>query len=149
MPIRPDLMVYTKDNEPSVVVEVKNKRGASSDWASQFRRNLLMHGGFPPAPFFLLVTPDQLYLWKDAVADPEARPTEAPSTRTAFQPFLDLLPSDELDELSLELVTQAWLSSLAELTDLPDEFSAQNRWLIDSGLYESVRGGHIELEPAA
>lgn len=149
MPIRPDLMVYSRENEPSVIVEVKNKRDASSDWARQFRRNLLMHGGFPKAPFFLLVTPDHLYLWKDAASDPEAHPTEAPSTRTAFKPFLEFLSSERLDELSLELVTQTWLSTLAGLSHLPDEVEARNRWLVDSGFYDCVRGGHVEFEPAA
>lgn len=144
MPIRPDLMVYSRNNEPSVVVEIKNKKGASSEWARHFRRNLLLHGGFPQAPYFLLVTPDQLYLWKDAISNPDAPPTEASSTRETLQFFLDALPSDHVDELSLELVTQAWLSSLTELQDLPSE-----RWVIDSGLYDSIRGGHVTLEPAA
>jgi hypothetical protein len=31
--------------------------------AVQFRRNILAHGTFPSAPYFLMVFPDKFYLW--------------------------------------------------------------------------------------
>ncbi|MEQ9481150.1 hypothetical protein [Coleofasciculus sp. F4-SAH-05] len=35
----------------------------SPDWAAQFRRNILAHGTFYKAPYFLMVFLDRFYLW--------------------------------------------------------------------------------------
>lgn len=149
MPITPDLVVYSRKNEPSLVVEVKNKKNASSDWARQFRRNLLLHGGFPSALFFLLVTPDRLFLWREQGRNQDVEPSAEVPTSETFKLFLEVLPSDRLDEVSLELITQAWLSSLADLSLRSEEIAAQHGWIEESGLLEAIRGGHVELDPAA
>lgn len=149
MPIGPDLIVFSKDNEPSLLVEVKNKKGASKGWAREFRNNLLRHGGFPRAPYFLLVTPDKLFLWGEDSVSPDAFPTAEVSTRDTLKVLLDRLPSEELDQLSLELVTHAWLSTIADATGLRDEIAEYHGWVIDTGLFDSIEGGHVELEPVA
>jgi hypothetical protein len=149
MPIRPDLVIYSRDNEPSLIVEVKNKRAVSESWARDFRRNLLAHGGFPRAPYFLLVTPDQLYLWSPGSDGLDAPPDASASTRDTLKVFLDALPSERMDEVSLEMVTHAWLSSLAGPSLARDDVRRQHEWLVDSGLFDSIEGGHVELEPAA
>jgi hypothetical protein len=52
------------------VIGSVSKRGTSSEWAAEFRRNILAHfEAFRGAPLFLLVTPSRLYLWKDAPTD--------------------------------------------------------------------------------
>lgn len=149
MPIRPDLVVYSRHNEPSLIVEVKNKKDVSEGWARDFRRNLLAHGGFPRAPYFLLVTPEQLYLWSQGPDGLDAPPDAHASTRDTLKVFLDALPSERLDEVSLEMVTHAWLSSLAGPSLVRDDVGRQHQWLVDSGLFDSIEGGHVELEPAA
>ncbi|HEX8684350.1 MAG TPA: hypothetical protein VF707_18685 [Ardenticatenaceae bacterium] len=61
-----DLAVYTPDGELLLVVEVKNKRNASPEWAAQMRRNLLVHGMIPATLYFLLALPEYFFLWKGA-----------------------------------------------------------------------------------
>ena len=48
-----DIAVSAPDERVQLVVEVKNVRGASPEWAAQLRRNLLVHGLVPNAPFFV------------------------------------------------------------------------------------------------
>ncbi len=71
---RADLALYDRDGQLTVAVEVKNKLGTSAEWAAKLRRNLLAHGGFYGGSFFLLVTPDRVYLWKGAGAEPDLSP---------------------------------------------------------------------------
>jgi hypothetical protein len=65
-----DLSLYDRDGRLIAIAEVKNKRGTSPEWAAKFRRNLLVHSRYAQADFFLLATPDRLYVWKNAGATP-------------------------------------------------------------------------------
>ena len=58
-----ELAVYNRHGQLTALVEIKNKLGTSRAWAAQLRHNLLAHGGYDTADFFLLATPDWLYLW--------------------------------------------------------------------------------------
>jgi hypothetical protein len=57
-----DLSVDNRDGQLALVVEVKRKTNASPEWAAKLRRNILAHGTFPKAPYFLMVFPDKFYL---------------------------------------------------------------------------------------
>ena len=59
-----DITVYDTNNNLQLVVEVKNQPDVSAHWATQMRRNLLKHEFTPNAPYFLLVLPENFYLWK-------------------------------------------------------------------------------------
>jgi hypothetical protein len=52
-----DLAIYNRDGQLALVAEVKSKLNASAEWAAQFRRNILAHGTFPKAPYFLMAFP--------------------------------------------------------------------------------------------
>ncbi len=52
-----DLTTYDRDNKLALVVEVKSKLDATVSWAAQLRRNILAHGTFPNAPYFLMAFP--------------------------------------------------------------------------------------------
>ena len=86
---RADLALYNRDGQLIAVVEVKNKLGTSAIWAAQLRRNILAHGGFQNAPYFLLMTPDRIYLWKDAGTDLSLslQPMKG-QLKTSFHPIL-------------------------------------------------------------
>ncbi len=62
MSTRWDLAVYDSQHQLVLVVEVKSIAGASPEWAARLRRNILAHGTFPNAPFFLVALPDRFYL---------------------------------------------------------------------------------------
>jgi len=85
-----DLALYDHDGRLTAVAEVKNKQGTSREWAAKLRRNLLAHGGHYKADFFLLVTPDRLYVWKDAGTAPTlVQPTYELDAQPIFAPYFE------------------------------------------------------------
>ena len=52
-----DIAVSSPDGQLQLV-EIKSKFGASTDWVTRMRHNLLAHSFIPHTPYFLLVLPD-------------------------------------------------------------------------------------------
>lgn len=63
-----DLAVDNRNGQLVLVVEIKRKTNISPEWAAKLRCNILAHGTFPKAPYFLMVFPDKFYLWTDVGA---------------------------------------------------------------------------------
>lgn len=149
---RADLALYDCDGQLTVAVEVKNKLGTSAEWAAKLRRNLLAHGGFYGGSFFLLVTPDRVYLWKGADAEPDLSPPtyeiDATPLFAAYFTRAGALPG-EMSSQAFELVVAAWLSELVRSEERPKDLADTRRWLAESGLLSAVKNGRIEYEVAA
>ena len=149
MSARADLALYSSHGRLAAIVEVKSKVGTSSEWAAQTRRNMLAHGDFGVAAFFLLVTPDRLYLWKDAGTDPvPVSPTYEADMTTEFAPYfqsVDVRP-EEVSGHAFELVVGAWLGDVMRSARRTGEDTDTLRRLIDSGLRTAVKDGRIEYE---
>ena len=87
---RADVAVYNPDGKLQLVVEIKNRSGASAEWVAQMRRNLLIHAVIPPSPYFLLALPDFFYLWIDAMSVHElASPDYQIKAAEVLAPYLD------------------------------------------------------------
>jgi hypothetical protein len=85
-----DLSVDNRAGQLTLVVEVKRKTGASPQWAASLRSNILAHGTFPKAPYFLMVFPDKFYLWTGAEAQQDrSEPTYTIDARPILQPYLE------------------------------------------------------------
>lgn len=90
MAFRADLSLYDANGCLAAVAEVKNRTGTSGEWAAKNRRNLLAHGFGWGSGFFLLITPDRLYAWKDAGDDPvEVPPMYEADVATTFATYLN------------------------------------------------------------
>ena len=74
MTYRPDIVIRDRDDNPVVVVEVKNLPGLSWAEAAQLRRNLHVYGGIRKAPFFLVFSQDRGFLRRDADESLDAPP---------------------------------------------------------------------------
>lgn len=147
-----DLALYNRNGRLAAVAEVKNKLGTSREWASKLRRNILAHGERYNADFFLLVTPDRLYLWKNATAAPPVvPPTYEIDTRPLFAPYFEKagLNANDISEYAFELVAAAWLGDLARLEEQPEKLTNEQRWLVESGFLSAVKDGRIAYEEAA
>ena len=149
---RADVAVYSPDGKLQLVVEIKNKSGASAEWVAQMRRNLLVHAVIPPSPYFLLVLPDFFYLWIDAMSVHElASPDYQIKAAEVLTPYLS--PSTQslkdLSEYSLELLVTSWLEDLVGADLQQDMAGPQLQWLFASGLYEAIRHGSITIEATA
>ena len=147
-----DLSVDNRSGQLTLAVEVKSKINASPEWAARFRRNILAHGTFPEAPYYLMVFPDRFYLWAGAeVHLDESEPTYAIDARPIFQPYFEQagVTADQINGQSLELIAAAWLGEIIYAEKSAKELDESQRWLIDSGLYAALSGGKFENKAAA
>jgi hypothetical protein len=151
MSVYADFALYDRNGRLIAVAEVKNKAGTSREWAARLRRNILAHGGFHGADFFLLVTPDKLYLWKGAGAEPAVvQPALEVDAQPIFEPYFEragVNPTD-VSGRAFELIVAAWLSDLIRLAEQPENLSNGQNWLVETGLLDAVRDGRIEYEVA-
>lgn len=146
---RPDITVFSPDRKLKLVVEVKGKPGASAEWASQLRRNLLAHQAIPHSPFFLLALPDRLYLWKNGSDSIDPRPADfVADPGPIISGYVDGTPKDTTNNAwhGLELIFATWLNLLT-ISNLTEEDAAPHeKWLLESGLYDAIKNGSVETE---
>ena len=144
-----DIAVYDPDGQLQLVVEIKNRSGASAEWATRLRHNLLVHSFIPRAPYFLLALPDFFYLWTDALsASNLAKPNYKIKATKILAPYLNQLPwsLNDLSRYGFEMIITSWLERIVH-TDLQiDEAGPNLQWLFDSGLYEAISHGSVAIE---
>lgn len=147
-----DLSVDNCNGQLTLVVEVKSKTNVSPEWAAKLRRNILAHGTFPKAPYFLMVFPDKFYLWSNAEAyQDQSEPTYTIDVSSILQPYFERagVSADQISGASLELIIASWLGEIIHSNQLPENVDASQQWLIESGLYAALVGGKLEHEAAA
>ncbi|MGB5963558.1 MAG: hypothetical protein WBG73_23175 [Coleofasciculaceae cyanobacterium] len=143
-----DIAIYNRDHQLVVVVEVKAKLNASPEWAAQLRSNIFAHGIFPKAPYFLMAFPDKFYLWTATIEQSEkSEPTYTIDARPILDSYFEKagVSANQITGRSLELIVASWLGKLIHAEQLP-EFEQSQPWLIESGLYAAIAGGHFERE---
>lgn len=149
---RPDFAVFSPDRQLQLVVEVKGTPTSDELWAAKFRRNLLAHGAVPTSPYFLLVLPDNLYLWSHPKQSADALPDFSADTATVLNRYLatnSKNPSKAtLSERGLELAVGSWLSDLTSSENWLITNEPESEWLKTSGLSDKIRTGSIESEPS-
>jgi len=146
-----DLSVGNRDGQLVLVVEVKSKTDASPEWAARLRHNILAHGTFPEAPYFLIVFPDRFYLWTHADGHSDQRePTYAIDARPILQPYFERagVTADQISGQSLELIVASWLGEIIHSEKSFEDVDISERWLIDSGLYAALAGGKLYQQAA-
>ena len=147
-----DILAFGRDGQLALIAEVKNKRGTSSDWAAKMRRNMFAHGLMPNAPFFLLALPDVFYLWNNKSSALElVEPTQTVDPRLFLQPYYETsgISSDNLTEISFGFIVTSWLNQVLGSRNPQNLLSGNQDWLVSSGLFDKLAGGHLELEAAA
>lgn len=128
-----DVAVDDAFGRPRLIVEVKAHRSAAGGWngrATAIHRNLLVHGGIPAAPHFLLVGyPDAFFVWTDASGDPGRAPDHAIVDSGALRPYRAALEQGGgVNER--ERVVAAWLDGIVHRERVP-AFGAIERVLSD------------------
>ncbi|MEH1820952.1 MAG: hypothetical protein V7L31_18055 [Nostoc sp.] len=139
-----DLSVDNRNGQLTLVVEVKSKLNASPEWAARLRRNMLAHGTFSKAPYFLMVFPDRFYLWTDAdVRLDQSEPTYIIDAQPILHRYFEQaeVKADQISGQSLELIVASWLGEIIHSEKSPEDINESQQWLIDSGLYAALAGG--------
>jgi hypothetical protein len=146
MAFQNDIVAYDATGKPVLAVEVKNKRGTNSEWAAQIRRNLLVHGLVADARYFLLALPDRFYLWVDKQQPEIIAPDYNIDPIPFFELYFELVgvPPENLTGIGFEMLVQLWLNELMRTDELPENMD----WLIQSGLWEAIKQGHLASEIA-
>ena len=147
-----DLTLYDPSGRLTAIAEIKNKLGTSDDWAAKTRRNLLAHSGFSSADFFLLVTPDHLYVWKDSSDDLDERPPNyVADAESIFMPYFKRvgLNSQKISGYAFELIVAEWLGDVMRSAKREKDAAGDESWLMSSGFYNAVKDGRIEYEAVA
>jgi hypothetical protein len=150
--IRPDLALFDGDGRLTAVAEVKAKVGTTAEWAALFRRNLLAHGGSIDTRYFLVLTPDRLYIWVGPSIEPgKVPPTLALNARPLLEPYFQRagVSPQGVSSQAFELIVADWLSDLIHSSPQPLEEHEEQRRLTESGLPDAIRGGRIAYEIAA
>jgi len=147
-----DLVVYDRNGQLKVIVEVKNKTGTSSEWAAKLRRNILAHGGVPEVDFYLIATPDRLYLWKGAGNEPiPIQPAYEADPRPIFKHYFDRARLDPTDVSGpvFEMVVASWLGDIMRFDEQAQKLANDERWLVESGFLDAIKDGRIGYEVTA
>ena len=140
-----DIAVYSPDDRLKLIVEVKNYRNATDEWAAKLRRNLLVDGFIPASEFFLLVLPEHSYLWRRCESIDAVPADYKLSTKDVLQLRGDSANPDKLSSFSLELLTSSWLNALA-VSQVTRGEVPELEWIFESGLYDSVKGGLVKVD---
>jgi hypothetical protein len=150
--VRPDIAVSNSAGHPILTVEVKARRGRDTDWAMQLWRNLRAHGLEPISKYFLLVTPDQTFLWREnpndlaALHNPDVIVPTGDILGNLFGD-LDATPRS-VDEAALEHLVASWLARIVHAPSVEDLPPESRRFAEETGLYEALRGGDVKLQVA-
>lgn len=146
--VRPDILIIDRDGNPAVAVEVKNREHLSPDIARVLRRNLVVHGYTLSTPFFLLLSQDNGYLWKNATTQQiDISPDYQFPLDNVISRYLKSEPKRRLSGEELELLIVQWLIGITlehlEPSQEPDST------LVSAGLDTAIRGGQVIAEAAA
>ncbi|MHB8596535.1 MAG: hypothetical protein ACYDER_06965 [Ktedonobacteraceae bacterium] len=142
---RPDLLIENSDGDPIAVVEVKAMSNLTRDEATVIRRNMLARGLPAHVPYFLLLSQDVGYLWKESkqYGVSETPMYEFPM-HAVVNRYLDKEAQERLYGSVLELVMLQWLYNLSTkpqvITEEPEKTLAR------SGFNESIKGAMVLME---
>ena len=144
---RMDLVAFGRNDEPVLFVEVRRKLGATSEWASRLRQNMLSDDTLAAASFFLIALPDRFFLWQEKGDDEPREPDFVIDARPILGPYFSRagISVDDIYEDAFALLVASWLGDLLRAEN-PAELLAGDScdWLVDSGLFAALAGGHFE-----
>ncbi len=154
-----DLLVDNRNGQLILAVEVKTKINASQEWAAKYRANVLAHGTFPKTPYFLMVFPDQFYLWTaPEVNSDESKPSFTIDARLILEPYFERVQpflfetietkDNNISHEKLQLIFTFWLDKIMYSNMTSEDKAHYKEWLIDTGLHEALSGGKINYEAA-
>ena len=142
---RLDILIKDPDGYPIAVVELKNRQDLSRDVATEIRRNMLARGLPSRVPYFLLLSQDVGFLWKESkLVDPDAPPTYEFPMNNVVTRYLKEDSERRLYESILELIVFQWLNDLATNPGNVDQ--EPEKTLALSGFSQSIKDATILTE---
>lgn len=149
--LKVDLAVYNQRHELVMTVEVKNIRRVTDKWATEFRRNILAHGNYPLAKYFLLATPDEFFLWIGeshdvSISKPEYSIAIGETLKPLFKEYN--VEPENVSGFIFEQIVGRWLKGIMyPAYREPDKDIPV--WVTESGLDKAIYQGDFSIEKAA
>jgi hypothetical protein len=148
-----DFVAYDRDGHVLLLAEAKSRRGTSESWAAGLRRNMLSHGLLPWSKYFLIATPERMYLWKQQQPNsPEMPPELTIDAEKVFQPYFQRLHQEpsSIGPEAFEHLVLTWLTDIAgsgdrTMADRNLNEDASSAWLAE--LSGSLKEARIEMNP--
>jgi hypothetical protein len=143
-----DFVAYDREGRVVLLAEAKSRRGTSENWAARLRRNMLAHGILPWAKYFLIATPERMYLWKqDRPNSAEVPPEFTIDAAKVFQPYFEKLQQEpsKIGPEAFELLVLTWLTDIARSGEHNLKRDPSSAWL--SELTGSLQQARIEMNP--
>jgi hypothetical protein len=142
-----DFAAYDREGRVLLLAEAKSRRGTSESWAAGLRRNMLSHGILPSSKYFLIATPERMYLWKQGFHTADAPPEFTIDAEKVFRPYFQKLHQEPLNigPEAFELVVLTWLTDITRSGD-PDLSQGPP----SAGLSEltgSLQKARVEMHP--
>jgi hypothetical protein len=143
---RPDLVIEDADGHPIAVVEVKSRTNLSSDVAAEMRRNIMERGLPAHIPYFLLLSQDVGYMWKETKQNNGANdvPTYMFPMDKVIARYSKRVLDRRLYETELSLLVLQWLTHLS--TGVPETSEEPERTLALSGFSDSIKDAMVLIE---
>ncbi len=140
----PDLVIKNLDSDPIAVIEVEGGTYMSSDFATEIRRNMLRSGLPTHIPYFLVLSQDLGYLWKDSEQNgPGTPPTCEFPMDGIIRRYSNREPNQRLFETELEYVMLKWLTSLSIKPQVTEE---PEKTLATSGFIDAIKEAMVLIE---
>ena len=141
MQFKADIVILGPHSERIAVVEIKNQAGLSPEDGADRQNYMRVTGG--PASYFMLVSQERAFVWKDG---------EEQATAIDMQPvvrrFLPrLAPGERLYQFQVETMVSFWLSELAAEWRIASE--EPETTLESIGFLAAVRSASVLTEAVA
>jgi len=142
---QPDLAVYDSNDRLILSIDVNRQLQKDVEWATRTRRNFIVHGLMFDSPYFLLITPDRLYLWTRADAPPDTPPDYNIDATPILKPYFERanLEPHAIYGDSFVLLLSGWLFELIRSEGMLPEQLRVISDLVDAGLIAAIKNGHF------
>ena len=136
-----DILIQSPDGDTIAVVEVKNLRDLTPDKATEIRHNLAYYGVPAEVPFFMLLSQDVGFLWKNSTYENlDALPTYTFPMQNVVARYSDRKPGERFYELEFEILVLRWLNHLT-IKEYSDSQEPE-KTLELSGFIEAIEGAY-------
>lgn len=137
-----DLVIQNEEGFPVALIEVTNPRHLSLDTAMEIHRYIMERGLLGYTPYFLLLSQDKGYLWKNTKNEnPDSLPDYEFSMEKVVNRYMKDLMGQRLYTEVLEFLVLQWLTIMAgSETNSGEE---PENILAESGFNDSIKGASV------
>ena len=140
-----DILIQSPDGDTIAVVEIKNLRNLSPDEAIQIRRSLADYGVPVQVPFFMLLSQDVGFLWKDSKYENlDAPPMYTFPMNNVVARYSDRKAGERLYEAEFEILALRCLNQITVSSQ--NNSDEPERTLALAGFDEAIKGAYALFE---